>query len=105
MNTTFPSIALHCITNDMMKLRVGVLYLDREGCQLWKWHKKANVDYIARSQFMNAIYDRFDRDTHYLDRLTRFHQIGTVTEFIVFFKQLAIHTKDLNDSLSEMFYY
>ena len=38
---------LHGITNDMMKLRVGILYLDLEKWKWWEWHKKVHVGYIT----------------------------------------------------------
>jgi hypothetical protein len=49
--------SLHGITNDLMKLRVGVLYLDLE---CWKWYKKSHGGYISWSHFVKAIYARFE---------------------------------------------
>ena len=39
----------------------------------------------------------FDRETHYLGRLTKLCQMGMVKEFITSFEQLAIRTKNLSD--------
>jgi hypothetical protein len=34
------------INNDLQKLKVGVLYLNVERLQWWKWHKKAYKGYV-----------------------------------------------------------
>jgi hypothetical protein len=45
--------SLHGITYDLMKLHVGVLYLDLEHWQWWKWHKNSHEGYIAWTQFVS----------------------------------------------------
>ena len=62
---------LHGITNDMIKLKVGVLYLDLETWQWWEWHKTSYTSYFVWSHFVTAILEYFERDIHYLARLTR----------------------------------
>lgn len=47
---------------------------------------------------MKAIYARFERDTHYLGRLTKLRQIGTVADFLTAFEQLAIRTEGFTNS-------
>jgi hypothetical protein len=47
---------LQGITDDMMKLRVGVLYLDPERWKWWEWHKKSYAGYITWSQFVKVVY-------------------------------------------------
>jgi len=37
----------------------------------------------------------FDRESHFLKRLTKLHQISIVDKFIATFEQLSIHTEDL----------
>jgi hypothetical protein len=46
-------------------------------------------------QVLNA---RFERDTHNFGCLTKLHQIGTITNYIVAFDKLAIHTKGQTNS-------
>jgi hypothetical protein len=47
--------------------------------------------------FTKAVCARFDRESHFLGRLTKLKQTGSVTDFITTFEQLAIHTKGLSD--------
>ena len=47
---------------------------------------------------MKSIYVLFDKDTHYLGRLTNLRQTSIVIDFILAFEQLPIHTKGLIDS-------
>jgi hypothetical protein len=63
--------SLHGITNDLAKLRYGILHLDLERWKWWQWHKKACQGYVAWTQFVADLYDRFDSDTHHLGRLTK----------------------------------
>jgi hypothetical protein len=44
MENYFP---LHGIIDGMIKLRMGVLYLDQEQWQWWEWHKKSYVLYFT----------------------------------------------------------
>jgi hypothetical protein len=39
--------SLHGITDDLHKLKVGVLYLDVKHWQWWQWYKKAYKGYIS----------------------------------------------------------
>jgi hypothetical protein len=59
--------SLHGITDELAKLRYGVLHLDLER---WRWCKKACQGYVAWTQFVVELYDRFDIDTHHVGRLT-----------------------------------
>jgi hypothetical protein len=45
--------SLHGITNDLMKLCVGVLYLDPKHWKWWQWHKNSHRGYIAWTQFVS----------------------------------------------------
>jgi hypothetical protein len=47
---------------------------------------------------IKAIYARFERNTHFLGRLTKLHYIDIVENFIVAFEQLFICTKGMIDS-------
>jgi hypothetical protein len=53
------------------KIHYGVLYLDPECWQWWKWHKNACQGYVSWTQFVAEIYECFDTDTHHLGRLTK----------------------------------
>jgi hypothetical protein len=72
-------LSLHGITNDLMKLRVGDLYLDTEHWQWWQWYKNAYRGYISWSHFVKTTYACFEQDTHYLGQLTKIRQTSTVT--------------------------
>jgi hypothetical protein len=48
--------SLEGITYDMIKLRVGVLYIDMEQWKWWEWHKNAYEKYITWIKFVKAIY-------------------------------------------------
>ena len=50
---------LHGITDDMIKLKVGVLYLDPKRWQWWEWHKKLYINYCVWSHFVTTILERF----------------------------------------------
>jgi hypothetical protein len=63
--------SLHGITNELTKLHYGILYLDLERWKWWKWHQNARQGYVAWSQFVAKLYERFDTDTHHLGRLTK----------------------------------
>jgi hypothetical protein len=51
--------SLYNITDDLAKLRYGVLHLDQERWQWWQWRKTSRQGYIAWTQFvtdfMNAL--------------------------------------------------
>jgi hypothetical protein len=63
--------SLYGITDDLAKLRYGVLHLDLEQWKWWQWIKKARQGYVAWTQFVVELYDRFDSDTHHLGHLTK----------------------------------
>jgi hypothetical protein len=64
-------LSLHGITDDLAKLRYGVLYLDSKLWKWWKWRRKTCQGYVSWTQFVAELYDFFDTDTHYLERLTK----------------------------------
>jgi hypothetical protein len=80
--------SLHGITDDLAKLCYGVLYLDLECWQWWQWHRNTCQGYVAWTQFVAELYERFDTDTHYLGHLTKLKQYGTVEDFISTFEHL-----------------
>jgi hypothetical protein len=90
--------SLYNITYDLAKLRYGVLYLDQECWQWWQWRKTSHQGYIAWTQFVAEIYERFDTDTNHLGHLTKLKQSGTVEDFIDAFEHLAFRTKGMNDA-------
>jgi hypothetical protein len=84
---------LYNITNELAKLRYGVLHLDQERWQWWKWRKNARQGYVAWTHFVVEVYECFDTDTNHLGRLTKLKQSGTVEDFIVAFERLDFCTK------------
>jgi hypothetical protein len=84
--------SLYNITDDLAKLRYGVLHLDQECWQWWQWRKTSRQGYIAWTQFVAELYERFDTDTNHLGRLTKLKQSGTVEDFIAAFERLAFRT-------------
>ena len=65
-----------CTTDD--KYQVALLYLDLECWQWWQWHKQCIRGHIDWSIFSKSLCARFDRETHYLGRLAKLCQMGTV---------------------------
>jgi hypothetical protein len=63
--------SLHGITDDLEKIHYGVLYLDHECWKWWQWHRKSHQGYMAWTQFVVELYDRFDTNTHSLGCLTK----------------------------------
>jgi hypothetical protein len=47
---------------------------------------------------MVELYDRFDIDTHSLDRLTKLKESGAVEEFIASFEKLSFITEGMHDT-------
>jgi hypothetical protein len=86
--------SLHDITDDLAKLRYGVLHLDLERWQWWQWRKKACQGYLAWTKFV----EHFDSDTHHLGHLTKLKQFGTVEDFIAAFEHLDIRTKGMSNA-------
>jgi hypothetical protein len=90
--------SLHGITDDLAKLRYGVLYLDPEHWKWWQWRRKTCQGYVSWTQFVAELYDRFDTDTHYLGHLTKLKQSGTVEDFISSFEHLDFRTEGMSDA-------
>jgi hypothetical protein len=84
--------SLYSIIDDLAKLWYGFLHLDQERWQWWQWRKNSRQGYIAWTQFVAEIYERFDTDTNHLGRLKKMKQLGIVEEFIVAFERLAFRT-------------
>jgi hypothetical protein len=87
--------SLYGITDDLAKLRYGVLHLDQER---WQWRKTSRQGYIAWTQFVNELYERFDTDTNHLGHLTKLKQSGIVEDFIAAFECLAFRTEGMIDA-------
>jgi hypothetical protein len=85
--------SLYDITDDLAKLRYGVLHLDQER---WQWRKTSRQGYIAWSHFVANIYECFDIDTNHLGRLTKLKQSGIVEDFIDAFEHLTFRTEGMS---------
>jgi hypothetical protein len=81
--------SLYDITDDLDKLWYGVLHLDQERWQWWEWRKTSRQGYIAWTQFMTELYERFDTDTNHLGCLTKLKQSEIVEDFIASFEHLT----------------
>jgi hypothetical protein len=90
--------SLYDITDDLAKLRYGVLHLDQERWQWWQWRKTSCQGYIAWTQFVTELYEHFDTDTNHLGHLTKLKQSRTVEDFIVAFEHLAFRTEGMTDA-------
>jgi hypothetical protein len=90
--------SLYNITDDLAKLRYGVLHLDQECWQWWQWRKTSRQGYIAWTQFVSKLYECFDTDTNHLGRLTKLKQSDTVEDFIAAFERLAFRTEGMTDA-------
>jgi hypothetical protein len=90
--------SLYKITNDLAKLLYGVLHLDQESWQWWQWRKSSRKGYVAWTQFVTELYERFDTDTNHLGYLKKLKQSGTVEDFIAAFECLAFLTEGMTDS-------
>ena len=86
--------SLYGITDELAKLRYGVLHLDQEHWQWQKQRKNYFQGYVAWTQFVVELYECFDIDTNHLGHLTKLKQFGTVEDFIVSFERLDFHTED-----------
>jgi hypothetical protein len=74
--------SLYGITDELAKLRYGILHLDQEHWQWWQWRKTFRQGYIAWTQFVTELYEFFDTDTNHLGHLTKLKQSGTV-EYLI----------------------
>jgi hypothetical protein len=90
--------SLDDITDDIPKPHYGFLYLDLERWKWWKWHRKTRHGYVAWTQFVAELYDRFDTNTHYLGRLTKLKQSDTLEDFIYSFEHLDFRTEGMYDA-------
>jgi hypothetical protein len=90
--------SLYDITDDLAKLRYGVLHLDQERWQWWQWRKNSCQGYIAWTQFVTELYEHFDTDTNHLGRLTKMKQLGIVEDIIDAFECLYFRTDGMNDA-------
>jgi hypothetical protein len=90
--------SLYGIIDDLAKLQYGVLHLDQEHWQWWQWRKTSRQGYIAWTQFVIELYERFDMDTNHLGHLTKLKQFGTVEDFIAAFERLAFRTEGMTDA-------
>jgi len=90
--------SLYGITNDLAKLQYGVLHLDQESWQWWQWRKTSCQGYIAWTQFVTELYERFETDTNHLGQLTKMKQSGIVEYFIASFEHLTFRTEGMNDA-------
>jgi hypothetical protein len=82
----------------LAKLWYGVLHLDQEHWQWWQWRIFFCQGYIAWTQFVAEIYERFDTDTNHLGCLTKMKQLGTMEDFITSFERLAFRTEGMFDA-------
>jgi hypothetical protein len=90
--------SLYNITDDLAKLRYGVLHLDQERWQWWQWRKTSCQGYIAWTQFVTELYERFDTNTNHLGHLTKLKQSGTIEDFIAAFECLDFRTEGMTDA-------
>jgi hypothetical protein len=89
--------SLYGITDDLAKLRYGVLHLDQERWQWWQWRKTSRQGYIAWTQFVAELYECFETDTNHLGRLKNLKQLGTLEDFIATFERLDFWTEGMSD--------
>jgi hypothetical protein len=54
--------SLYGITDELAKLRYGVLHLDQECWKWWQWRKNAHQGYVAWTHFVEDIYEHFDTE-------------------------------------------
>jgi hypothetical protein len=80
--------SLYDITDDLAKLRYGVLHLDQEHWQWWQWRKTSRQGYIDWTHFLAELYEHFETDTNHLICLTKLKQLGTMEEIIAAFEHL-----------------
>jgi hypothetical protein len=89
--------SLYGITYELSKLWYGVLHLDQESWQWWKWRKNVCQGYVSWTHFVAELYECFDTDTNHLGRLTKLKQSGTVEDFRAAFERLAFRTEGMYD--------
>jgi hypothetical protein len=90
--------SLYSNTDDLAKLRYGVLHLDQERWQWWQWGKNSCQGYIVWTHFVEELYEHFDTDTNHLGHFTKLKQSGIVEYFIVSFEHLDFWTEGMFDA-------
>jgi hypothetical protein len=96
--------SLYGIIDELAKLRYGVLHLDQERSQWWKWRKNARQGYVAWTQFVEEIYESFDTDPNHLGCLKKLKQSISVEYFIATFERLAFHIEGMSDAFFREFF-
>jgi hypothetical protein len=82
----------------LAKLRYGVLHLDEERWQWWKWRKTSRQGYIAWTHFVAELYELFDTDTNHLGSFIKLKQSGTMEDFIASFQYLDFQIEGMSDA-------
>jgi hypothetical protein len=77
---------LYDITDDLSKLQYGVLHLDEERWKWWQWRKNSRQGYVAWTNFVAELYQRFETDTKHFGSLKKSKQYGTLEDFITTFE-------------------
>jgi hypothetical protein len=72
-------------------------HLDLKLREWWQWKQIFRQGYVAWTQFIAEIYERFDNDTHHLGHLTNLKQYGMVEEFIDSFEKFDFRTYGMSD--------
>jgi hypothetical protein len=90
--------SLYDITDDLAKLRYGVLHLYQEHWKWWQWRKTSHQGYIAWTHFVIELYECFDTNTNHLGRLKKLKQLGTMEDFIASFECLAFRTEGMSNA-------
>jgi hypothetical protein len=83
---------LYGITDELSKLRYGVLHLDQEHWQWWQWRKNSRQGYVSWTHFVAELYERFETNTNHLGHLTKLKQSVTVEDFMATFERLDFRT-------------
>jgi hypothetical protein len=79
-------LSLYGITNELAKLRYGIIHLDQERWQWWQWGKNKCQGYVSWTHFVEDLYELFDTDTNHLGHLKKLKQYSTVEDFIATFE-------------------
>jgi hypothetical protein len=90
--------SLYAITDELAKLRYGVLHIDQERWQWWQWRKNAHQGYVSWTHFVAELYECFDTNTNHLGCLKKLKQSCIMEDFIASFERLAFRTKGMSDS-------
>jgi hypothetical protein len=63
--------SLYGIRDELAKIWYGVLHLGQERWKWWQWRKNSRQGYVAWTQFVAELYERFENDTNHLGRLKK----------------------------------